>query len=716
MKKIASMYRWLILLLLSFVLFFLLISLANKKRESAKLESNLIGYKINDKYTSLVDSGFYQLLSIENNLQLFAITKEETYQQAYLASLNKMKIWIDSLDAYLIHNKQDITGLDSLMKQKIEKMEVFVSLKNLNDSLINSAQKLQEFAGLKEMKTKLLPNDIRKLESVYVSSSNTQIFPVSSNKKLFGRIKDAIYNKQTSFDTLENQQVKSEIDSSQYWSSKAIQAENIKKYNLILTDVLNRLVRNHEIIQNKQAALFISNNQLLARMKENLSFLKELDTRKQDTERLKDETKKSLDIIEKFSENILTVSVVLVLIILVNIWSLFKNEKKLKKAKEIAVKQTKIKSDFLAHMSHEIRTPLNSIIGFSEQLEKSELSEEQRSQLISVQSASQILLSIVNDILDLSKVETGKLNIQSFPFFPKKTIEDIVSTLKIHADRKKLDLFVNYNFDKNIQLRGDEHRLKQVVINLITNAMKFTEKGGVTVNVSIHENCIMRVEVIDTGIGIEKNNLKMVFDEFTQIINKNDTNRHNGTGLGLAICKKIIGAQNGTIAVESEPGKGSRFFFEIPYSQCKKVESTKSVQVSDTVYINPKDNQQLQNKRILIADDNLMNIMLLKAIFNKWGIAFDEARDGLEAYELFKNGEYDILLTDIQMPNLDGIELAKEIRSYKHSVKSQLPIVAITANTLEDDLINYKKAGIDDFLVKPFKEEMLYFKILQHLN
>ncbi len=715
MKKITSIYRWLLLLILSFILFFLLISLANRKSAKAKFEQNFVEFKRNDRYASLIDSSFYQLLKIENNLQLFAVTKRENYYAQYLQSLSKMNIWIDSLDYYLNEQTQVNNGLDSLMKQKIERMRVFVSLKTLNDSLIIYAGKLQENIGTEDIRPTLLPADIRHLESVYVTST-TNIVPVKTNKKLFGRIKDAIYNKDLDFDTLKNKNIKTELDSDEAWANRAKQAENIKKYNLVLNSVVERLVNNHKKLHAKQTELFISNNQLLVKLKEVLQTLKSLDIERYNTEKLKTETKKSLDIIDKFYENVLLISVILVLIILLNIWSLYKNEKKLKKAKEVAVKQTKIKTDFLAHMSHEIRTPLNSILGFSEQLEKSELSDDQRRQLVSVQSASQILLSIVNDILDLSKIETGKLNIQNFPFFPRKTIDDIVSTLKIHADKKNLQLLVNYHFDQNIRLNGDEYRLKQVVINLVTNAVKFTKSGSVTINAVISENCVMRIEVIDTGIGIEKENLNMVFDEFTQIINKNDHNRHNGTGLGLAICKKIIESQRGFIGVESEVGKGSKFFFEIPYSNCKEVMQTKETQFVVGKTVNPMDNNQLLDKKILVADDNLMNIMLLKAIFKKWGVAFDEARDGLEALELFKTKHYDILLTDIQMPKLDGVELAKEIRSYPEREKAKLPIVAITANSMEDDVITYKKAGIDGCLVKPFKEETLYSKILEHLN
>src|SRR5690606_16375531 len=295
MKKITSIYRWLLLLILSFILFFLLISLANRKSASAKFEQNFVEFKRNDRYVSLIDSSFYQLLKIENNLQLFAVTRREDYYAQYLQSLNKMNIWVDSLDNYLNEQKQQNNSLNSLMKQKVERMRAFVSLKTLNDSLIAYAGKLQENIGAEDIRPVLLPADIRHLESVYVTST-TNIVPVKSNKKLFGRIKDAIYNKDLDFDTLKNNDIKAKLESDEAWANKAKQAENVKKYNVVLNNVVERLVNNHKKLHAKQTELFINNNQLLAKLKEALQALKRLDVERYNTEKLKTETKKSLDI------------------------------------------------------------------------------------------------------------------------------------------------------------------------------------------------------------------------------------------------------------------------------------------------------------------------------------------------------------------------------------------------------------------------------------
>ncbi|MFD1632056.1 ATP-binding protein [Pseudopedobacter beijingensis] len=716
MKKLSSVYRWLLVMILTLILIFLLVSLAKRKNAAAKIEENFVELKKNNSYVSLIDSSIYKLLSIENNLQLYAVTRADVYYENYLLSLNELSALIDSLETHLnLTEQKDGVGLDQLVKQKVDRSKVFLYLRTVNDSLIVFSSRLNENVNLRDIKLRLLPVEINRLESVYVTT-NTNFVPVKENKKLFGRLKDAIVNKDLTFDTLKTVDSKKESTSTdnmdEVKENRLKNAERIKQYNAVLKSAISRLVNIHEDLKKKETELFLTNNTLLTKLKDAFQELKTLEDPNVQTTKLHQETKKSLSVIETFYEYVLIISILLVLIIFLNIWSLFKNEKKLKQAKEFAVRQTKIKTDFLAQMSHEIRTPLNSILGFSEQLENSELSTNQKDHLDSVKKASQILLSIVNDILDLSKIETGKLSIQSFPFFPRKTIDDIVATLKIHADNKKLDLIVNCDFEEDVELEGDEYRLKQVIINLVNNAIKFTKKGSVTLNVELTKDCVLKAEVIDTGIGIDKQNFDMVFNEFTQILNKNDLNRHNGTGLGLAICKKIIESQKGFIGVESEVGKGSRFFFEIPYTNCIRKVSPKVVKKSKK--LDAIDVSLLAGKRLLVADDNKMNIMLLKVIFDKWSVYFDEAKDGLEALELFKNNDYDVLLTDIQMPNLDGLGLTAEIRAMEDRKKSRIPIIAITANAMESNEFLYQKAGIDDYIVKPFKEETLYYKILKH--
>ncbi len=716
MKRISSAYRWVIVFVFTVVLILLLISLAKRNNVSTQLQENITDFNKNDRYISLIDSSIYQLLTIENNLQLYTVTKKQDYYLQYVSSLNRLTGYIDSLERILSVSIPDSydKGLDNLVKQKKDKAKAFIHLRSVNDSLIILSTEISKSVDIHSINFGLLPVEINRLDSVViVSNTKTKFVPVKTNKNLLGRLKDAIINKESEYDTLqttnnnEEHIVKSNTNSVQL--NRYRNQQKIKQYNSILRGAVKRLIATHEKLKNKEAELFVTNNKLLSKLSNSFKELKELEDDNIESKKLEVEATKNIGVLTQVFDYVLIISIILAVITLFNIWYLFQNEQKLKKAKEVAVRQTKIKTDLLAQMSHEIRTPLNSILGFTEQLESSVLSVKQQGNLDAVKRASQILLSIVNDILDLSKIETGKLTIQSFPFFPKRTIEDIVSTLKIHADKKGLELIVNYSFTEELKLYGDEFRLKQVTINLINNAIKYTKTGSVTINVDIMPQCILKVEVIDTGIGIAKENIDDIFNEFMQIINKDDTNRHNGTGLGLTICKKIVEAQKGKIGVESELGKGSRFYFEIPYLNCSEVEGL--VDIAQTGEEHPIDINVIKDKRILIVDDNKMNRLLLKVIFNKWGIEYDEAEDGLDALRLFSQKEYHIILTDIQMPNMDGLGLAKEIRKQS----SLIPVVAVTANTIESDERHYKEAGINDVLVKPFKESTLYNKIRKYV-
>lgn len=715
MKKLSTAYRWGIVFVLTIILLLLLVSLAKRNNVSTQIRENITGFQKNNHYLSLIDSSIYKLLHIENNLHLYTVTKNKEYHSKYVSALGELSFYIDSLEKILPARDTEI-NLNHLVDQKIDKSKIFIHLRAVNDSLIMFSSDISEGIDFKDVNLRLLPVEINRLDSVVIIS-NTNIVPVKMNKNLLARLRDAILNRGIEFDTLSaidrSMETIIKTNSDSVRASKENNEQKIKEYNAVVRGAVNRLIATHDKLKKKETELFITNNELLVKLSEAFKELKAYEKDNLENKKLQIETTKNLTVLEQILEYVLIISIILVAIILSNIWHLFNNERKLKKAKDIADRQTKIKTDFLAQMSHEIRTPLNSILGFSEQLGNSSLSEQQKENLDAVKRSSQVLLSIVNDVLDLSKIETGKLNIQSFLFHPKKTVDNVISTLKIHADKKGLELIVNCSFDEKLLLRGDEYRLKQVIINLVNNAIKFTKKGYVKLNVTVNSQCVLKAEVIDTGVGIDNANLDNIFNEFMQIVQKGDINRHNGTGLGLAICKKIVEAQNGIIGVESELGKGSKFYFEIPYSECSDIQIAEEKETIDEQ--GPIDLSLIKEKRILLVDDNMMNRMLLKVIFDKWGVNYDEAEDGTEAFDLFTQKNYHIILTDIQMPNMDGLELTRKIRSLEDADLAKIPIIAVTANAIKTDEDKYKKAGIDDVLVKPFKEDVLYYKITKYV-
>jgi CheY-like chemotaxis protein len=277
----------------------------------------------------------------------------------------------------------------------------------------------------------------------------------------------------------------------------------------------------------------------------------------------------------------------------------------------------------------------------------------------------------------------------------------------VQAGKKNITLSYQLDFSKDLCFNGDYFRLKQVVMNLVGNAIKFTTHGDVAVTAFLTEGKagqqILNVHVKDTGLGIDKDHLPLIFDEFSQVASAQKTANYGGTGLGLAICKKIIELQGGSIGVTSKVGKGSIFSFKLPLeiaaeNACAKQE----------VFIKTFDPQQIvAGRHVLIAEDNKLNVLLVSTILKKWKISFDVANDGREALQLFEDNQYDIVLTDIEMPEMGGIELAQVIRSNGDQMKGDVPILALTANVLKEDRDKYFSIGMNGVVLKPFSEKNL---------
>lgn len=387
--------------------------------------------------------------------------------------------------------------------------------------------------------------------------------------------------------------------------------------------------------------------------------------------------------------------------------------KLLVKAREKAINEGKAKEDFLANMSHEIRTPLNAILGFSEQLAKTNLERQQNEYLAAVRSSSSHLLATVNDVLDFSKIQSNKLSIEQIPFNLLNVVKDVYATLRLKAEQKKIAL--KYTFDEKLNqpLAGDPFRLKQILINLVNNGIKFTEKGFVELRATLEKDfknkLIVSIEVNDTGIGISEDKLLEIFNGFSQS-DSSTTRKYGGTGLGLTISKKLVELQNGKLEVSSEEGKGSSFVVQLTF---KKEKEFKPLQPERTLKIN---NEIFKGLKVIVIDDDSLNLQLTDIIFKKWKLKSDFSLNGKLALDMIEKNNYDLIITDIQMPEFSGIDLAKKVRVIEEEHKSKTPILAFTANVMKDDLEKYLDSGINDYLLKPFKEESLYNKIISILG
>lgn len=419
--------------------------------------------------------------------------------------------------------------------------------------------------------------------------------------------------------------------------------------------------------------------------------------------------------LDKFSKVLLALAVGLLAFVFYMIYHFYKNEKVLIENSNKTASYALSKSRFLANMSHEIRTPLNSIVGFSEQLTQIDLKAEQKEQVIAIRNSSVMLLEVVNEILDFSKYETGKVVLEEVPFSLYTAIKDVFDSMSIQAAKKKIGFYLQMSVDQDIYILGDPLRLKQVVMNLLSNAIKFTLKGSVTLSAELtlqNRNLAkLKVNIIDTGLGIKLIDQGIIFDEFAQVYYASTKERQQGTGLGLAICKKIVEFQGGTISVKSTVGEGSVFSFELSYQTTEK---PISVQIPISMLYN--ETSVLIGKRILLADDNMLNILLASTILKKYNIAYDAVYNGEEAYELFQEKEYDLILTDIQMPKMGGIELTQKIRNISDAKKQSVPILGVTANVLQEDRLKYLASGMNELVLKPFLEHDLLEKILQYIR
>ncbi len=386
-------------------------------------------------------------------------------------------------------------------------------------------------------------------------------------------------------------------------------------------------------------------------------------------------------------------------------------EEELKKSynqlEELAIKAnaaSQAKSSFLATMSHEIRTPMNGIIGMISILKQSELNFEQKDSLNIIDFSANNLLAIVNDILDFSKIESGQIELESIPFDLHRSIEDIIKLMSFKTTDKNIALKREIEEKVPVYAIGDPVRINQIILNLTNNAIKFTEKGSVKIKLeelsSSENEILLKISIIDTGIGISKEAKTNLFNEFFQAHNS-ISRKYGGTGLGLAISKKLTELMGGEIGVESKLGEGSTFWFTFNVLKCTQEKFLQSK-------YQPIIKKMEQKLEVLVAEDNLINQKIVMANLKKMGHKVDVASNGQIAVELFKQKAYDIILMDVQMPEVNGIQATQAIRQIEENEgKKPIYIVAMTANVLKEDIEHYLEIGMNTCLSKPFKVEEL---------
>jgi signal transduction histidine kinase len=703
--------RYGLIVLLIFILFSGTVYLYLHYTSSRKLQTNISKLITARENSELIDSCLLNLYNADNNSRLYALTGNKKYIVNFSSQLKSLQNLLAKIKF------TDIAGLRSdrlknMVQEKAMKTSRYILLRHLTDSLIRATSKIDSAiafsAGVKlhvpvtsTVKTTVHYDTVKSLNATSVNQP--------PGKKLFGRIIAAIAHKKdnpkaTAMPVI----VKRDTLTKTVTQTGTIYTVLPKKTR----NYYRKLYTANTKLRSNERDILLINNRLVIDIINELKQYKNLEIAYA-AESKAELAGKVSSVFEEYNYlSKLTISflVILTIVVLYNIWKLFVNDHDLLAYSEKAKQYADNKSLFMANMSHEIRTPLNSVIGFSEQMGMSKLNVEQVEQINAIRNSSHMLLDVVNEILDFSKYETGKMNFEQQPFMLQQVLNEVMDSVNIQAAKKGLLLHKSFLFDEDVCFSGDALRLKQVVMNLLVNAIKFTPTGEIFLQAMLisqkHDKAILKIRIKDTGIGIRKQDLPMIFDEFTQVTDAQKVTRHKGTGLGLAICKKIIELQGGQIKVLSELGKGAVFSFELPFDLANK---------EDCIIEQPISADELTLKvagaHVLLAEDNQLNVLLAKTILKKWKITCDVAYDGKEAIDLFNENHYDMVLTDIQMPIMGGLELLALIRQSANNLKSETPVIALTANVLKEDRDIYRNAGMDEIVLKPFVERSLIEKI-----
>jgi len=714
-----SLFRYILVVFLILVLFLFSYFYYLKDRKITAMKASIAELMDIQQDYAKIDSAMYFLYQAESNSCLYALTADRRYLDHFSTQIQKVPSLINAVHDYSesFAEKQNFEGLEE--KKKAQNNN-YLKIRELTDRLVIGFVKL----GLIEKKDEskiLFPVMVKKpLTTIIVKKPapppiiklDTIKHDAPPPKKFFGRLADAISGKAkpdssvTIIKTQIDKEVGDDTITEQVVSYNEKQLKRIRNY-------YKDLYANSQKAKSNENAILKLNNKLIAEIITVLNDYKlnEIDYFNQNKARLEGNLQTELLGMDRiaFINGLLLFS--LIVVIFFTMVKLLNNELVLVGLNKRASQDVHSKSRFLANMSHEIRTPLNSIVGFSEQLSKGDLNSTQKDQVVAIRSSSEMLLSVVNEILDFSKFEVGKINFEKNPFSPKAEIMEVFNSMRVLAEQKEIDLKIKLTLEKDLLLMGDRFRLKQVIMNLLTNAIKFTSRGTVLLKVQYStdpkKQGLLKVQVEDSGIGMAKEDMDLIFDEFAQVYSPAKTEQQ-GTGLGLAICKKIVESQDGKISVSSTLGRGSVFSFEIPYEiALKPTEEVVSQEVSNT--------GKLEGKRVLLVDDNKMNVLLAQTLLKKWKMVYDSAYDGKEALDLFKKNEYDIVLTDIQMPIMGGVELTHEIRYNGDIEKSGIPILGITAHVLQENKDVYLKAGMNDVVLKPFLEQELLDQICKYI-
>ncbi|WP_276498571.1 ATP-binding protein [Pontibacter litorisediminis] len=669
------------------------------------------------------------IATAESAIRAYTLTTNEKHFKAYLSHLDTIQSQIDTLELFMQDSPRELAQVDSisaLLQQKHKSLDQYVALKKQQREHTYSSKAMRQIASTAQQKP--LSTTIRKSTTTTISDRLNlngtdqpeveevpQQVEVKEDKKgFFGKLfskkeKPTTELPPTPKVIMPQLQVKQEVEIDT--STAAVSVAPLNQVRRILHNVQREADEQAQKLQVQELALLQQDKQIMDQIR---AMMHELERHEQEKAQLN--SAEARQVAQETSTIMLIIGlgglgsgIAFILLILRDLTRSNNYKSRLIKAQKEAVKLARAKEAFVANMSHEMRTPLNVVLGFTQQLRHTPLQPEQAEHLEAIDGAGQHLLHIVNDVLDLSKMEAGKLQINRAPFSLRQLLTQVEHAFALKASSKSI--FLSFRVDANIpdNLNADAMRLKQVLFNLVDNAIKFTHEGQVAVDVKLRSRRRSRVAlsiaVADTGIGIPQERLKHVFGEFNQA-DDSILRKYGGTGLGLSISKKLIDIQGGTLHVDSVHNEGTTFTIVLPMQVAQEAVPVPA-QPAEAVPVPAA----FKGYKALVVDDDAYSRTLCDLILSRWGMQVHLANDGQEALDLVRQHSFDIVLTDIQLPGMSGKTVARNIRKFD----KQVPIIALTANILSNDAGFFHNTAITGHVLKPFTEQELHQKIAEAL-
>ncbi|WP_343672409.1 ATP-binding protein [Chitinophaga sp.] len=666
---------------------------------------------IEDPSAHLMDSALFTLNDAENNFRLYTVLYDRKYLQTFSTELGDVLSMVDTIShtldgpekrkkfGALIKEKEDIAGRIAQLKKTTDSMLTGSLSNDIIDKLLNSipAYKVSQI----------------KKEKVTIDTVDNVQAPEQKKAGFFKRLGKAWANKK---DTLKAQisiLVRTKdgkvIDKEKYDAmqlKKVVTDVNGYYKNLLKQQLTNRLKLNAD-----ESGMAGTNLAMMEELKGLLIALREHATAEGRAKKQSASAEVNRNTYKMISIVLMgLISLIACLVaIAAAIWLVRKNSALLRQQKLLAEENTRIRTDWMNNMSHEMRTPLNSVAGFTEQLSFTPLSPGQKTLVESIDSATNMLIQVVNDVLDFSRLEKDYISLSPQPFVLYQVFIEVINIMRVQAEKKKLEFNVSFEGDKNGQVNGDIFRFRQILLNLLSNAIKYTDKGGITVTASLtpegENRNMFHFSVTDTGEGISPEAQQRLFERFYQATK----NKSRGTGLGLAITRRLLLLQGGDISFSSELHKGSTFACFIPYERV-----TAPLMITNS----PQDVEDatgtfMEGCYVLVVDDQEMNLLVLKMILTRWKCRFDMVADGESALEMFRSHTYDLVLLDQHLPGISGVEVMEQIRADKNPEKAGVTALVLTAAITAEDEAAFRKAGFNGWLLKPFRERDIYQAIMK---